>query len=167
VTIKLRALSFGGKGGAGPSLPSHYAWGTNGVCVCKMDGCKVYVDSYMASNGSCFMVTRINFKQPPLRGRPDPLSGDHDTPNAHNQSLILFYHVWGPGWIKIHWNSIRLRAGRIWLSHYTWGSMTTLHDFGGVLGRPLDTFFWAITISWSQLLVRVWSGPKICYQMNT
>ena len=30
--------------------------------------------------------------------------------------------------------------------------MTTLHDFGGVLGRPLDTFFWALTISWSRLL---------------
>jgi hypothetical protein len=23
-------------------------------------------------------------------------------------------------------------------SHYTRGSVTTLHDFGGVLGRPLD-----------------------------
>ena len=23
------------------------------------DGCKVYIDSYMASNGSCFMVTWI------------------------------------------------------------------------------------------------------------
>ena len=33
--------------------------------------------------------------------------------------------------------------------------MTTLHDFGGVLGRPLDTFFWALTISWSRLLARV------------
>ena len=27
-------------------------------------------------------------------------------------------------------------------SHYTWRSMTALHDFGGVLGRPLDFFFW-------------------------
>ena len=26
------------------------------------DGCKVYMDSYMASNGSCFMVTWIVFK---------------------------------------------------------------------------------------------------------
>ena len=26
------------------------------------DGCKVYVDSYMASNGSCFMVNWIIFK---------------------------------------------------------------------------------------------------------
>ena len=43
--------------------------------------------------------------------------------------------------------------------HYTWGSVTTLHDFEGALGRPLDTFFWALTISWSRLLARVWSGP--------
>jgi hypothetical protein len=26
------------------------------------DGCKVYVDSYMALNGSCFMVTWITFR---------------------------------------------------------------------------------------------------------
>ena len=26
------------------------------------DGCKVYMDSYMASNGSCFMVTWIIFE---------------------------------------------------------------------------------------------------------
>jgi hypothetical protein len=26
------------------------------------DGCKVYMDSYMASNGSCFVVTWIIFK---------------------------------------------------------------------------------------------------------
>ena len=38
-------------------------------------------------------------------------------------------------------------------SHYTWGFVTT-HDFGGVLGWPLDTFFWALTISWS------WCGAK-------
>jgi hypothetical protein len=28
---------IGGKGGAGPIFTSHYAWGTNGVCECKMD----------------------------------------------------------------------------------------------------------------------------------
>ena len=32
-------------------------------------------------------------------------------------------------------------------SHYTRGSVTTLHDVGGVLGRPWDTFFWALTIN--------------------
>jgi hypothetical protein len=26
------------------------------------DGCKVYIDFYMASNGSCFMVTWVIFK---------------------------------------------------------------------------------------------------------
>ena len=31
-------------------------------------------------------------------------------------------------------------------SHYTRGSVTTQRDFGNVLGRPLDTFFWAFTI---------------------
>jgi hypothetical protein len=40
-------------------------------------------------------------------------------------------------------------------SHYTQGSMTTPHDFEGAMGRPLDTFFWALTISWSWLLARV------------
>ena len=53
---------IGGQGGAAPSSPSHYdVWGTNGVRECKMD-VKVYVDSYMASNGSCFMVTWIVLK---------------------------------------------------------------------------------------------------------
>ena len=45
-------------------------------------------------------------------------------------------------------------------SHYTWDFVTTLRDFGGVLGWPLDISFWALTISWSWLLARVWSGPK-------
>ena len=26
------------------------------------DGCEVYMDSYMASNGSCFMITWVVFK---------------------------------------------------------------------------------------------------------
>ena len=75
------------------------------------DGCKVYMDSYMASNGSCFMITlTILNKKPPLGGRPNTKPGDHGTPNAHNRWFILFYHVWGPAWIEIHWNSIWLRA---------------------------------------------------------
>ena len=43
-------------------------------------------------------------------------------------------------------------------SHYTRGSVTTLHDFGGVLGVPLDNLFWPLTITRSRLLARVWSG---------
>ena len=71
---------------------------------------------------------------------------------------FYFYHGWGPTWIKIHWNSIWSRAQSHRTSHYTWEFLTTLHDFGGVLGRPVDTFYWALTNSWSQLLACVWSG---------
>ena len=124
------------------------------------DGCKVYMDSYMASNGSCFMITWIFFLQkPPLGGRPNTKLGDHDTPNAHNRWFILFYHVRGLARIGFPWNSIWLRARSHMTSHYTQGSMTTLHQFGGVLGWSVETFFWAFTISWSRLLGRVWSGP--------
>ena len=74
---------------------------------------------------------------------------------------FLFYHMWGPEWIEICWNSIWLRARSHMTSRYTQGSVTTLNHFGGVLGRPLDIFlFWALTISWARLLACVWSGPK-------
>ena len=81
------------------------------------------------------------FQKPPLGGRPNTKPGDHGTPNTHNRLFVLLYHVWEPSWIDIHWNSIWLRDRSHMTSHYTWGSMTTLHDFGGVLGRPLDTSF--------------------------
>ena len=123
------------------------------------DGCKVYMDSYMASNGSRFHGHMDYFQEPPLGGNPDTKPGDHGTPNAHNRWFILFHHVWGPAWIEIHRSSIWLRARSHMTSNYTWGSMTILGDFGGVSGRPLDTFFWALTISWSRLFAHVWSGP--------
>ena len=43
---------------------SHYAWGTNGVCECKIDvkSTWIYKDLYMASNGSYLMVTWTIFK---------------------------------------------------------------------------------------------------------
>ena len=100
------------------------------------------------------------FQKPPLGGRlnTNPL-GDHGTPNGHNCWIIWFYYVWGPAWIEIHRNSIRLRAWSRMTSHCTGGFVTTLHDFGGGLGWLLDTFFWALTISRSRLLARVWSDP--------
>ena len=55
--------------------------------------------------------------------------------------LFLFYLVWGPARIEVPWNSIWLRTRSHMTSHYTWGSTPTLHDFGGVLGWPLDTHF--------------------------
>jgi hypothetical protein len=60
------------------------------------DGCKVYMDLYMASNGSCFMVTWTSFKNHLLEVGPTQNLGDHGTPNAHKCWDILFYHVLGP-----------------------------------------------------------------------
>ena len=99
------------------------------------------------------------FPKPPLGGRANTKPGDHGTLDAHNHLFNLFYCVWGPTRIRIHWNSIWLRAWLHVALHYTWGSLTTLHDFGGVLGWPLNTFFRAL-MSWSWLLARVWSGPE-------
>jgi hypothetical protein len=48
-------------------------------------------------------------------------------------TLILFDHVWEPTWMKIHWTRIWLRARSHMTSHYTWGSVTTLHGFGGCI----------------------------------
>ena len=86
------------------------------------------------------------FQKPHVGGRPNTKPGDHGTLNTRKHWFILFYHVWGPAWIDVHWNSIWLRASRSHTrshttSHYTRGSMTTLHDFRGVFGRPLGTSF--------------------------
>ena len=119
---------------------SHYAWGTNRVCECKMDVKSTWI-RYMTSNGSCFAVTWILFKNHLLEVG---LTQNRETTALWTRTtcwFILFYHVWGPTWREIHWNSIWLRAWSYITSHYTWGSVTTLDDFGGVLGWPLHTFF--------------------------
>ena len=73
-------------------------------------GCKVNMESSMALNGITFHGHLDYCQKPPLGGRPNTNPGDHGTPNAHNHWFILFYHVWGPAWIKIHWKNIWLRA---------------------------------------------------------
>ena len=50
------------------------------------DACKVYMDSYMASNGHLDYSQKL-----PLRGRPNTKPGDHGTMNAHNQCFILIF----------------------------------------------------------------------------
>ena len=99
------------------------------------------MDSFMASNGWIMFHGHLDyFQEPLLGGRPNTKPGDRSTPNTHNCSFILFYHVWELVWLKTHSNSIWLRVRSHMTSHYTWGPVTTLHDFGGVLGGPLDAF---------------------------
>ena len=92
---------------------------------------KVYMDSYMASNGSRFVVTWTLFKNHRETMALQTLI---------NRWFILFYHAWWPTWIETHWNSIWLRIRSHMASHYTWGFATTRHDFGGVLGTAFGHF---------------------------
>jgi hypothetical protein len=80
------------------------------------EGCKVYVDSCMASNGSCFMVTWTIFKKYLLE---IGLTQNWETmafQNTHNHWIIKITFGWGPGhiWIHIralHWVSIPMPMG--------------------------------------------------------
>ena len=54
------------------------------------DGCKVYVDSSMASNGSCFMVTWTIYKKPPLGGRSNTKPGHMALQMFITVDLFLF-----------------------------------------------------------------------------
>jgi hypothetical protein len=113
----------------------HHAWGTNGGSECKMDVKSTWIPTW-------YQMDHVNghldyFQKRPLGGRPNTELENYVSSNAHNCWFILFYHVWGPAWIEIHWNSIWLRVWSHVMSHYTWGPVTTLCKFGGVLGQPL------------------------------
>jgi hypothetical protein len=125
------------------------------------DGCKVYMDSYMTLNGSCFMVISIISKYHLLEVG---LTRDHETMALQTLitvDLVYFFNVWGPCMDR---NSLKkhLVEGPIHISsYYTQRPVTTLHDFGSGLKTTFGHFFWALTISWSHLLVRVWSGLSV------
>jgi hypothetical protein len=83
------------------------------------DGCKVHMDSYMASNGSCFMVTWIIFKNHLLEVG---LTHNRETMALWMLTIVdlfYFYHVWGRAWIEIHWHSIWFRVRSHITSQYT------------------------------------------------
>ena len=81
-------------------------------------------------------------QKPPLGGISNTKPGDYGTPNTHNRWFILFYHVWVPTWIEIHWIAFGWRPSHIRLHttlegpwpHYmileaTWDGLWTL-SFG-------------------------------------
>jgi hypothetical protein len=95
----------------------HFAWGTNIVCECKMDVKSTWIPTWHQMDHISWSLAL--FLKPALGGRPHTKPGDHGTLYAHNHWFILFYHVWGPAWIDIHWNSIGLRARPHMTSHCT------------------------------------------------
>ena len=136
---------------------SHYVWGTNGVCECKVDVKSTWIPTWhrMVHGHLDYFQNQLSCRQANTK------LGDHGTPNAQKMLICFSISCVRHAWIQIHRNSIWLRARSHMSSHYTWGSVTKLHDSGGVLGRPSDTFFWALTISWSRPLACVSSGPKV------
>ena len=122
------------------------------------DGCKVHMDSYMASIGSCFMVTWLIFKNHFMEvGLPQ--NRETMALQMHTTVELLYFIICENPHEKNQQNSIWLRARSHTASHYTWEPMTTQHGCGGVLERPQNIFFWALTILWSRLLAHMWSGP--------
>ena len=125
---------------------SHYAWGTNWVCEGKMDVKSTWIPTYMASNGPCYMVTWIIFKNDLSevdlhktgrpwhfeRSRPLVYSISSCVRTRMNRNLLKYHLVEGP---VTYGFTLHLRIR----DHTTW--------FEGVMGRPLDAFFWALTIS--------------------
>ena len=72
---------------------SHYAWGTDRVCDCKMDVKSTWNPTWHQMDHVSWSLGL--FQKPPLGGRLDTKPGDHSTPDAHNDWFILFYQVWG------------------------------------------------------------------------
>ena len=124
------------------------------------DGCKVYMDSYMTSNGSCFMMTWIIFKNRLLELGQTQNQETMALMNLITIDLLIFIMCKDPAWLEIHWNSIWLRAWSYTTSHYTRRPVVTLHWFWKYLGTAFGHSLWALTISWSRLLARAWSGAR-------
>ena len=91
------------------------------------------MDPYMASKGSCFLVTWVIFKNHLLEAG---LIQNWETmafPKSHN---------------RIHWISIIMKARSHMTSCYAWEAVTTLHDFESVLGRGLWTLSFGLLQSY-------------------
>jgi hypothetical protein len=86
---------------------SHYALREQ-RSMWMQDGCKSLHGFLHGIKWIVFYGHLDYFQKPPLGSRPNTKPRDHGTPNAHNRWFILFYYVWGPAWIEIHWNSICL-----------------------------------------------------------
>ena len=82
-----------------------------------------------ASNGLCFMVIWIVFKNHLLKVG---VTQNHETMALRTLTTVAFLSfikVWGPAWIETHWSSIWLRARSHMASHCTWVSVTILRGF--------------------------------------
>ena len=119
---------------------SHYTWGTNKAYVYIQDGCKVYMVSYMASNGSCSIVTWIIYDNPLLEVGPTQ-NRETMAPRALT-TIDLFYFImcedphehkfieiafnWGPGHTWLH-TMLEGPWQHYMILEVCWDSLGTLH----------------------------------------
>jgi hypothetical protein len=64
---------------------SHYIWGTNKVCECKMDAKCAWILTWHWMDHVRGHLDY--FQESPFGGRPNTKHGDHGTPNTHNRWL--------------------------------------------------------------------------------
>ena len=121
------------------------------------DGCKVYMDYYMASNGSCFMVIWIIFKNHLLEAG---LTQNQEIVALQTFTTVdLFYFImgWGPAWMKFIEIAWGWGPSHVWLQttlevhdHITWFWRCLEMAFGHFLLGSHN--FMVITLgSWSHL----------------
>jgi hypothetical protein len=96
---------------------SHYAWGTKGIYMWNARWMWSLHGFLYGIEWIMFHGHLHCFQKPLLGGRPNTKPADHGTLNAYHRWFILLYHVWGPAWINIDWNIIRLKAQSHMTSH--------------------------------------------------
>ena len=118
---------------------SHYAWGTNGVYMWMQDGWRVYLDSYMASSGSCFMVTWTIFNnlflEVGLTQNWDMMALQTFTTvdlfyfvmceDPHEENFIEIAFGWGRGHIWLH-NTLESPWSHYMILDVSWDGLWTL-----------------------------------------
>ena len=101
------------------------------------------------------------FQKPALGGRPNTIQETMALQTLTPVDLFYFIMCEDAAWIKYIEIAFGWGPGHIWLHTTLEGPWPHYMILEGVLGQPLDTYFWVLTISWSWLLAHVWSGPKI------
>jgi hypothetical protein len=125
VTITLQALSMVEKLEPAQVRFTHCLRDQHSMWM--QDGCKVYMDSYMASNGSCFMAIWTIYKNHLLEvGLTQHLEAMAlrtlttvdffyfiTCEDPHEQNFIKLAFGWGPGHIWLHLH-LRIRDHTTW-----------------------------------------------------